>query len=261
MRGALLADLATKLGAESVEGRSLPIGDMLWIWREPGRELVASWVVERKTFNDLSASIVDGRYDEQKSRLLEAPGLEGIIYLVEGPGPLFGVPGKEDEAVAASSSKAFGQRLLHRTLPASTLSATAVHTQLISGFHVLQTTSTAHSVALLVALHGALRARGPLHSGAPPEGLVPYIDFAERTRKSCHSKVFEVLGRMLRMVPQCGPEATEALVDEFQTPKALADAFRDRSDSDIMEMLRSRRAGRKQVSAATLAACRALFAP
>lgn len=262
-RGALLADLASKLGAASVEGRSLPLGDMLWIWRdsygEEPVELVAGWVVERKTFHDLSASIVDGRYDEQKMRLLEAPGLDAVVYLVEGPGPLFGVAPEEK---AGGNSRAFGQRLLQRSLPASTLSTSVVHTQLISGFHVLQATSTPHSLALLVALHGALQARGPIYtdSAGEPATLVPYAEFAERTRKSCHSRAFEVFGRMLRMVPNCGPEATEVLLDEFQTPHALATALRDHSDSELMQRLRARRI-RVPITAAVLASCRSLFAP
>ncbi|CAE8740585.1 unnamed protein product, partial [Polarella glacialis] len=144
-RGALLADLASKLGAGAVEARALSLGDMLWVWREDladaadaAEELVAGWVIERKTFHDLSASIlvnpmasiVDGRYDEQKSRLLEAPGLDGVIYLVEGPGPLFGVAEQSEGAGASPrSQRGFGQRLVSPSLPASTLSTTAAHTQ------------------------------------------------------------------------------------------------------------------------------------
>ncbi|CAE8633141.1 unnamed protein product [Polarella glacialis] len=262
-RGALLADLASKLGAGAVEARALSLGDMLWVWREDladaadaAEELVAGWVIERKTFHDLSASIVDGRYDEQKSRLLEAPGLDGVIYLVEGPGPLFGVAEQSEGAGASPrSQRGFGQRLVSPSLPASTLSTTASHTQFISGFHVVHSASTPHTVALLVALHGTLLAKG--HG----QSLVPYQEFAERTRKSCHSRVFEAFGRMLRMVPSCGPEATEALVDEFQTPHALATALRDSSDSELLHRLRARRGGggRVPVTAATLAACRALF--
>lgn len=261
-RGALLADLAARLGAENVEARALPLADMLWVWREGrderevGREVLAGWAVERKTFRDLGASVLDGRYDEQKLRLLEAPGLDGVIYLVEGDGPLFGVGAEAKAASGGAGHRGFGQRLLHQALPPSTLSTTAAHTQLISGFHVMHATSTSHSVALLVALHGALRQRGPPGSAAP----VSYGDFAERTRKSCHRRVFDTFGRMLRVIPNCGPEATEALVDAFPTPGALAAALRDCSDSDLLQQLKARRGGgRAGVSVSCLAACRELF--
>lgn len=275
-RGALLADLASHLGPEAVEARSLPLGDVLWLWREQDshgsgakdhgqQEFVAGWIIERKTLHDLSASVVDGRYDEQKSRLLEAPGLQGVIYLVEGSEPLFGVreqpsgPEGANRKGGKGTGKGFGQRLLHRALPLPSLSTTAVHTQLITGFHVLHTTSTSHTVAMLCALHRALQSHGPPGSGSSVTDLVAYREFAERTRKTCHSRVYEAFGRMLRMVPHCGPEATEALVDEFSTPRALAVALRDSTDADILKRLKARRGGRASVSAAALAACRELF--
>jgi len=270
-RGALVADLASKLGADAVEGRSLPLGDVTWVWREdspggaadaPAREFVAGWVIERKTFHDLSSSIMDGRYEEQKCRLLEAPGLDGVVYLVEGQGPLFGV-GELTAAERArpAGNRGFGQRLLNHSLPTTTLSTTAAHTQLISGFHVVHTTSTPHTVTFLLALHRALADFGPQGLGARGEsdGAVLYRDFAERTRKTCHSRIFEAFGRMLRVVPHCGPEATEALVDEFQTPQAFAAALRDCSDTDLLLRLKARRGGRAPVSAGALAACRELF--
>lgn len=284
-RGALLADLASQLGEDHVEGRSLPLGDVLWVWRFPHmalgsgaaslasllaveemessslHEIVAGWVVERKTFHDLSASIIDGRYDEQKSRLLEAPGLDGVLYLVEGSGPLFGVS-EQNSTAAAAPGRGFGQRLIGRSLPTATLSNTAAHTQFISGFHVVHSTSTSHSVALLVALHEALAGLGPPPLSKEQDDAmarVSYREFAEVTRKSCHARVFEAFGRMLRVVPQCGPEATEVLVDEFLTPHALAAALRDSSDKDLLLRLKARRGGRTAVTASALAACRELF--
>lgn len=39
-------------------------------------------IIERKTLNDLSSSIIDGRYNEQKHRLLQS-GAQ-IVYIIEG---------------------------------------------------------------------------------------------------------------------------------------------------------------------------------
>lgn len=44
-------------------------------------------IVERKTIKDLSQSIKDGRYREQKSRILSA-GCDKIIYIFEGCNPI-----------------------------------------------------------------------------------------------------------------------------------------------------------------------------
>tara|TARA_B110000483_G_C18206900_1_gene548276 strand:- start:11171 stop:11983 length:813 start_codon:yes stop_codon:yes gene_type:complete len=59
----------------------LPVGDMI-ICNNDGVEIV---IVERKTLNDLAASIKDGRYNEQSYRLNgnEVPN-HNIYYLIEG---------------------------------------------------------------------------------------------------------------------------------------------------------------------------------
>lgn len=65
-----------------IETQSLPIGDII-IFDEETQEM--KLVIERKSVNDLLASIKDGRYEEQSYRL---NGLNhhnhNIIYLVEG---------------------------------------------------------------------------------------------------------------------------------------------------------------------------------
>jgi ERCC4-type nuclease len=70
----------------SIHWETLDIGDMTWT-----HELVdgsLSILVERKTFADLSASICDGRYRDQKSRLLQwraaDPERRIVLYLIEG---------------------------------------------------------------------------------------------------------------------------------------------------------------------------------
>jgi len=57
----------TQLGV-LFEVRRLKVGDFTWIARsrKTNDELVLSYVIERKRMDDLSASIVDGRFHEQK---------------------------------------------------------------------------------------------------------------------------------------------------------------------------------------------------
>jgi len=67
-------------GGVVFRSESLVCGDILW--EEGGRRLL----VERKTAADLAASVTDGRYREQRSRLMEWRGDEHkIMYLIEGP--------------------------------------------------------------------------------------------------------------------------------------------------------------------------------
>ena len=59
---------------------SLPIGDFII-----EKEKDDIYIIERKTISDLSASIKDGRFREQKQRLLESVKNESnIIYIIEG---------------------------------------------------------------------------------------------------------------------------------------------------------------------------------
>lgn len=49
------------------EMRRLSVGDFAWICRDKsGRELMLPYILERKRLDDLSGSITDGRFHEQK---------------------------------------------------------------------------------------------------------------------------------------------------------------------------------------------------
>lgn len=60
----------------------LPLGDIL-IQTDEDKNVI---LIERKTFSDLTASIRDGRYEEQSYRLTYSSGfpLHNIVYLLEG---------------------------------------------------------------------------------------------------------------------------------------------------------------------------------
>lgn len=53
------------------EMRRLSVGDFAWICRDrDGRELMLPYILERKRLDDLSGSIQDGRFHEQKVNFL-----------------------------------------------------------------------------------------------------------------------------------------------------------------------------------------------
>jgi crossover junction endonuclease MUS81 len=68
------------------EVRKLNVGDFLWIAQHNSndklKELVLPYIIERKRLDDLSSSIKDGRYHEQKFRLKNS-GIKNIVYLIE----------------------------------------------------------------------------------------------------------------------------------------------------------------------------------
>lgn len=64
--------------------RPLPVGDMAWIakHRKSQEEVMLNVICERKRLDDLSASIRDGRFEEQKNRLVKSK-MKQYYYLVE----------------------------------------------------------------------------------------------------------------------------------------------------------------------------------
>ena len=73
-------ELILKLqSSTSIKVEQLEVGDILF--RLEGETVL---IIERKTVNDLKASICDGRGREQKARLIGSTPRQRIIYLVEG---------------------------------------------------------------------------------------------------------------------------------------------------------------------------------
>jgi ERCC4-type nuclease len=66
--------------------RTIPVGD-IWIGLSGEDVTVGGIVAERKTTDDLEASILDGRYREQRTRLTTYCQQRGArpLYIIEGP--------------------------------------------------------------------------------------------------------------------------------------------------------------------------------
>ena len=62
---------------DQIEVQTLDVGDILCEYDEG-----ANWITERKTAEDLAASIKDGRWGEQKDRLLKSGCT--VVYIIEG---------------------------------------------------------------------------------------------------------------------------------------------------------------------------------
>jgi ERCC4-type nuclease len=111
--------------------RSLDVGDVAFYAEARGAEPIM--VVERKTLADLAASIKDGRYKEQKSRLLSSVPASAIVYLLE---------------VGAPSAFSFDARMRHSHMAPSLQGA--VCSLLVGyGFRVVMTRDVAETAAFL----------------------------------------------------------------------------------------------------------------
>jgi len=83
---ASLAAATAAATTHEIKTERLPLGDIILHDAGSGRDIV---IFERKTLNDLAASIQDGRYKEQSFRLIETAAATGfhthnIVYIIEG---------------------------------------------------------------------------------------------------------------------------------------------------------------------------------
>lgn len=63
---------------------SMPVGDIKLSLIDEDDNSAAPIVFERKTVSDMSTSIKDGRFDEQKQRLVAAYGIDRVCIIIEG---------------------------------------------------------------------------------------------------------------------------------------------------------------------------------
>lgn len=107
----------------------LEIGDIQY---RRGDEIIL--IIERKTIADLKASICDGRYREQKERLIGNIQKNRIIYLIEG-----------------DIDKPLDSKINGMTV--STIIGSLINTQLRDGIKIYKTTSINESVEFLRRLY------------------------------------------------------------------------------------------------------------
>ncbi|CAM9864348.1 unnamed protein product, partial [Phaeothamnion confervicola] len=190
-------------------------------------ERLAGFVVERKTAKDLAASIMDGRYSEQKRRL-QLSGIGRVVYLVEG-------------------------RLCHQSIlsPAALRSALA-STEVACGFAVQRTANMTESVAFLRRVHhniaavltdatdcsgsdgglGGVGTGGAAGIGGGGNAIrmavggavrlgMTYREYQERCCKNRDASARGIFGAQLRQLHNCSAGRVQAVLQRFPTPLSL----------------------------------------
>eukprot|EP00397_Hematodinium_sp_SG-2012_P010929 GEMP01011055.1.p1 GENE.GEMP01011055.1~~GEMP01011055.1.p1 ORF type:complete len:491 (+),score=141.06 GEMP01011055.1:625-2097(+) len=222
----------------TMETRSLPVGDVTWVWRVGTKEIMAGSIIERKALQDLSSSIIDGRYNEQKTRMAGIPLKKA--YLIEGK------PSKSMFFQIKSQAQGppqFGGG--KRLLPMSSLAAAAANTQLRDNYGLLRTKSPKDSAKLLKNIHEGLK-----RQGMPTLNTITYEEFADISRKTGQLCARDVLGRMLRQIPSFGAESVTAVFEALQDKATLhgivevhrSQEARDKFHSDLKTLRQGKRA-------------------
>ena len=162
---------------------SLPVGDITCSYDNG-----SAWVLERKSANDLAASIIDGRWTDQTSRMMTS-GYSRVFYLVEGD-------------------------LSSTNLPHETLLGACINAELRPGSHLIRT-ACVEETAIAIRLLIDKCARPP----GVPSGIQPK---SKRVRDS-----ETVWVRQLMCIPSISERIARLLLDHFGTLRALQEALED----------------------------------
>lgn len=210
--------------------RKLHVGDFIWVAREkvvpvPGqlvlpepKELVLNYVVERKRMDDLTESIKDGRFKEQKYRL-KSSGFKNIIYLVEDCG-----------------------NNANLSLPIATLLQAVTNTQVCDGFTIKRTHDQKETVAYLTIFTRYLQSHhlNKSLSNCSWEDfsrirdhditdcvhrLMSYTEFSSISVKNKQFTVKEMFIKQLLQISGMSVEKALEIVQRYPTPKSLMAAY------------------------------------
>ncbi|XP_078046648.1 mus81 structure-specific endonuclease subunit [Augochlora pura] len=199
------------------EVRHLKVGDFAWIarCRNTKNELILPYIVERKRIDDLSASITDGRFHEQKFRLKQS-GIENRMYIIE----------EYDKS----------QRL---AIPRTSLMQASINTLIQDGFSVKYTTNHKDSMFYLTSLTEILNdvfnkknlvgcKKETLPQVDTLNDTVYLMEFEEFNKAASKQKVFKVSQMFIRHLLQLKGVSVDkafAIVKHYPTPKVLVNSF------------------------------------
>ena len=188
----------------------LDVGDIVV---RKGHEVV--YCLERKSMADWEASIIDGRYSEQKFRLLNAPYRTG--YILEGTE-------KDQRKRKRISESAFRGSLLN--------------TSVRDGLCVIRTKSLDDTAKLVMELERRLK-KSKIKTGLQ----VPKFKASKRARMTDSQTV---LTRMLMCIPSVSENIAAHLINLFKTKIAIQKAAEDEETLSNIK-INKRKLGKKVV--------------
>jgi len=221
----LYTALVARFGDAQVTRQRLDVGDVVLTSAEG-----VSVIVERKTYADWGKSLTDGRYAEQKARMLSAlhhgassedddggeqaaATVAAVLYVVEGP--IQGWAGTVGGHMGAVSMMTNAQ-----------LEAAIVMTSVRDGVPVLRASDAAHTAELVGYLYTKLSEGGALQ--APPPHLQadggPGYAALVKTRKRDNMTTATTWEVMLAQVPGMSATKAAAVAKAYPTLSALATA-------------------------------------
>jgi len=192
----------------TLSDENLPIGDII-IYDDDGTEKV---IIERKSLNDLAASIGDGRYDEQGFRLNQCSlHNHSIYYLVEGDLKYYKPNvGRKDK---------------------KTLLSSMISMSYFKGFSLHKTNSTQESAEWIVQFADKLRrekGKGndkSFYAGGSEGSTANYSAVIGKRVKKDNITTDNIGEIMLSQIPGVSNTSAIAVMNEFKSIKSLIETL------------------------------------
>lgn len=180
----------------------LPIGDIMVKNKQE-----SVYLIERKTTSDLSMSIKDGRYREQKARMLNI-GLKNcrLLYLIEGKLPLEGKVSN---------------------IPVTTLISSIINTQLRDNIKVYRTSNVNESALYIKIVFEKIRDNIELFFKENDKNTMTNEEYSKtlkpEKKKNMTSDVLFI--KTLALIPMISDKISACILDKFHTLPSLIKAY------------------------------------
>lgn len=173
-------------------------------------------LIERKSYSDLSASIIDGRYREQKKRIL-SQGISKVIYLFEGD---------------IDSYKG--------SIPKDTVYSTIVNCTLRDNIQVLQSNGVEESVVLIEKMYKNLH-KYEVGGGC----LISYQEASVKQKRNKNLTPFECYLHQLSQIPGISYPTAKAIAKEYGSMMDIIDSLSADPDLFVEFRVNDRKLGKK----------------
>lgn len=198
----------------SIKKEQLELGDIVF---KKNDEIIL--IIERKTINDLKASICDGRHREQKLRLLgSGTSKERLMYIIEG------------DFNKSMDSKISG-------MPISTLIGSLINTQLRDNIKVYKTSSLFETSEFIKKLWDKLNKDGDEYFNDNEQKITAskYSSSLKTSKKAnMTSEVWFIT--QLCLIPQITEKIANEIVKKYQNIHLLMQEF-ERTPEHLKEKL------------------------
>jgi crossover junction endonuclease MUS81 len=209
-------EIKKSINGDNIIYKNLDIGDIVY---EMDNNILL--VIERKTLSDLSSSIIDGRYKEQKARLLNT-GIDRnrILYLIEGNLSI-----NTDEKIGS--------------LTTDTLWGSIINMMLRDGINVYKSNNINETIFLIQKLYNKIKKDGDLYWKYDEKKQMTDVDYSStlKTKKKLNltSNVWFI--HLLSSIPRVSETIANEIVKEYITLQNLINEYEKLNINDRPLML------------------------